>query len=325
MSWLPVLQLPADTDAHMPVDVDTDFSWDDCLYSSSSTDSSDSCDSDELLDLFAHEQDHGGDSPYSLPDDSCDDPDPVFFLDADDARDWGKSNIAAAAEAAGKLPGALRMADLADCRVQKRRRLVMPAMPMSAADRNVAQLCDQVPEEPAAAAVSNLAPMMGHDGWPMDGAVHNRKKRKRRSPKGAPRVRVSKEKGAPHSRRGGGARRYKEPSKKAAAAARHAPFESDESTSVLEADVSRRSLDLAISMARSLELNSGLTDYELCQENLLSKSLQAGQADMLTWQQAEVIIQAVEAGVITLPRRPLTGTKVERPPRHARPLNLFRV
>ena len=309
----------------MPVDVDTDFSWDDCLYSRSSTDSSDSCDSDELLDLFAHEQDHGGDSPYSLPDDSCDDPDPVLFLDADDARDWGKSNIAAAAEAAGKLPGALRMADLADCRVQKRRRLVMPAMPMSAADRNVAQLCDQVPEEPAAAAVSNLAPMMGHDGWPMDCAVHNRKKRKRRSPKGAPRVRVSKEKGSPHSRRGGGARRDKEPSKKAAAAAQHAPFESDESTSVPEADVSRRSLDLAISMARLLELNSGLTDYELCQENLLSKSLQAGQADMLTWQQAEVIIQAVEAGVITLPRRPLTGTKVERPPRHARPLNLFRV
>jgi hypothetical protein len=309
----------------MPVDVDADFSWDDCLYSRSSTDSSDSCDSDELLDLFAHEQDHGGDSPYSLPDDSCDDPDPVFFLDADDAPDWGKLNIAAAVEAAGKLPGALRMGNLADCRAQKRRRLVMPAMPMSAADRNVAQLCDQVPEEPAAAAVSNLAPMMGHDGWPMDCAVHNRKKRKRRSPKGAPRVRVSKEKGAPHLRRGGGASRDKEPSKKAAAAAQHAPFESDESTSVPEADVSRRSLDLAISMARSLELNSGLTDYELCQENLLSKSLQAGQADMLTWQQAEVIIQAVEAGVITLPRRPLTGTKVERPPRHARPLNLFRV
>jgi hypothetical protein len=281
-----------------------------------------------LLDLFAHEQDHGadgGDSPYSLPDDSCDDPDPVFFLDADDARDWEKSNIAATAEAAGKLPGALRMADLADCRAQKRRRLMMPAMPMSAADRNVAKLCDQLPEGPAAAAVSNLVPMMGRDGWPMDDAVHNRKKRKRRSPKGAPRVRVNKEKGAPHSRRGGGARRDKEPSKKAAAAARHAPFESDESASVPEADVSRRSLDLAISMARLLELNSGLTDYELCQENLLSKSLQAGQADMLTWQQAEVIIQAVEAGVITLPRRPLTGTKVERPPRHARPLNLFRV
>ena len=74
------------------------------------------------------------------------------------------------------------------------------------------------------------------------------------------------------------------------------------------------SLERAIANARALELN--LTSYELRQEDLLSVSLEAGRTDMLTWQQAEVIIQALEAGVITLARRPLTGTEVEHPPRH---------
>jgi hypothetical protein len=34
---------------------------------------------------------------------------------------------------------------------------------------------------------------------------------------------------------------------------------------------------------------------------------------MLTWQQFEVIIQALDAGVVTLARRPLIGTEVEHP------------
>ena len=173
------------------------------------------------------------------------------------------------------------------------------------------------------------------DGWPMDSAEHSRNKRKRRAnlsraddshPGDEPDApiaelapKVSKGKGAPRSRKGGGARKDKAPSKKAAAAVQHSPFKSDEFTPVRPADTMGYSLERAIANARALELK--LTSYELCQEDLLSVSLEAGRTDMLTWQQAEVIIQALEAGVITLARRPLADTEVEHPPRHVRTLN----
>ena len=166
----------------------------------------------------------------------------------------------------------------------------------------------------------------------MDGAVHkvlagvtaspvSRDNRKRRAPNGPPPARVSKlGKTAPRSRRGGGARQDKEPSMKAAAVARRAPFQSDESTAVQEADEMCRSLELAIAMARALELN--MKGYELDRRKIfLSESLEASRTEMLTWQQADVIIQALEAGVIALARRPLIGTKVERLPRRVRSLN----
>ena len=82
-----------------------------------------------------------------------------------------------------------------------------------------------------------------------------------------------------------------------------------------------RSLELAIATARALELN--MKGYELDRRNPLdrgfnplSESLEASRTEMLTWQQADVILQALEAGVIALARRPLIGTKVERLPRH---------
>ena len=73
-----------------------------------------------------------------------------------------------------------------------------------------------------------------------------------------------------------------------------------------------RSLELAIATARALELN--MKGYELDRRNLLSESLEASRTEMLTWQQADVILQALEASVIALARRPLIGTKVERVP-----------
>ena len=81
-----------------------------------------------------------------------------------------------------------------------------------------------------------------------------------------------------------------------------------------------RSLELAIAMARALELN--MKGYELDRRKIfLSESLEASRTVMLTWQQADVILQALEAGVIALARRPLIGTKVECLPRHVRSLN----
>ena len=80
-----------------------------------------------------------------------------------------------------------------------------------------------------------------------------------------------------------------------------------------------RSLELAIATARALELN--MKGYELDRRNLLSESLEASRTEMLTWQQADVILQALEASVIALARRPLIGTKVERLPRRVRSLN----
>ena len=273
MSWS--LQPPG-TDAVVPIDVNADFKWNDGMYSSSSTDSSDS---DELLefDFFAQEQDHGRDSgllfvpqravthpPWvvpaahgcpaielprchaaklpscpavgSLPDDvdSFDDPSHACYLDTQvDARPWQKSNPGAPAEQVGNLHD---LADLADCRAQQRRRLVASAISMTAAHCKFEQICPPVVVElPATDHVSNSVTMMA-DGWPMDGAVRSHNKRKRRSPKGA-RVRVSKGKGAPRSRRGGGAMRDKEPSKKKpAATAWHASFESNESSSAQEVD-----------------------------------------------------------------------------------------
>ena len=169
----------------------------------------------------------------------------------------------------------------------------------------------------------------------MDGAVHkilagvtaspvSRENRKRRVPKGPPPVRVSKlGKTAPRSRRGGGARQDKEPSKKAAAVARRAPSHVEMcgslATHVQEADEMCRSLELAIATARALELN--MKGYELDRRNPLSESLEASRTEMLTWQQVDVILQALEAGVIALARRPLIGTKVECLPRHVRSLN----
>jgi hypothetical protein len=290
------------------------------MYSSSSTDSSDS----ELLEfhLFAQEQDHSGHGGYSFPDDSFDDVDPrVIYLEAeDDARPWDNSNRAALAlpSQVGKLQGlGLDLAHLADCRAQKRRRLVKSAISLSAADFSIEHiLC-----LPAADPVSNSVTTMA-DSWPMDVAVHSSKKRKRRSPKGARGMVSSKGKGAPRSRKGRGrARKDKPPSKKAAAAARRSPFKSEESISgcVRVTDAMGRSLELAIATARALELH--FTSYKLRQEELLSESLAAGRTDMLTWRQAEVIIQALEAGLITLARRPLTGTEVEHPPYHFRALN----
>ena len=193
-------------------------------------------------------------------------------------------------------------------------RLVAPAISMTAAHCKFEQICPPVVVElPATDHVSNSVTMMA-DGWPMDGAVRSHNKRKRRSPKGA-RVRVSKGKGAPRSRRGGGAMRDKEQSKKkSAATAWHASFESNESSSAREADAMGRSLALAIAEAHKLELS--LTGYELRQENRLSTALEAGRTDMLTWQQAEVIIQALEASVVTLAPRPLIGTEVVHPSEH---------
>ena len=80
-----------------------------------------------------------------------------------------------------------------------------------------------------------------------------------------------------------------------------------------------RSLELAIATARALELN--MKGYELDRRNLLSESLEASRTEMLTWQQADVILQALEASVIALARRPLIGTEVERLPRRVRSLN----
>jgi hypothetical protein len=196
------------------------------------------------------------------------------------------------------------------------------------------QICAKIDELPAADPVSNSVTMMTNTytgSCPLDGAMHkvlagvtkspvSREKRKRKAPKGPPPVRVSKlGKIAPRSRRGGGARQDKEPSKKAAAVAWRARFQSDESTAVQEADEMCHSLELAIATARALELN--MKGYELDRRNPLSESLEASRTEMLTWQQADVIIQALEAGIIALARRPLIDTKVERLPRHVRSLN----